>query len=203
MVKIEKLNHSSFLIKGEEKNIIIDPYNIESKSKGDIILITHPHFDHYSPQDIKRVKKKNSIIVMPPMINSKKIAGNPIKVRPWSELNIGDIWIRAIPSYNLEKNYHPKNSGWLGYVIHIDNKKIYHAGDTDLIEEMKSLGEINYAMLPVSGKYTMNAKDAAKAVKMINPELAIPMHYGELMGGINNADEFHKICSCKVKINSN
>ena len=202
MVEIEKLNHSSFLIKGKNKSIIIDPYNIKTNEKADIILITHPHFDHFSPQDIKRVKKKNSLVVMPPLHNTKKISESSVFMRPWGELKRGSTHIRGIPSYNTDKDYHPKVSGWLGYVIEIDNVRIYHAGDTDFIKEMKKLGEINYAMLPICGKYAMSAKEAARAVDIIMPEVAIPMHYGRLVGSYEEADEFCELCSCPVEMKS-
>ncbi len=201
MVNIERLNHSGFLIKSGTKNIAVDPYKIDSGFKADIILITHPHFDHYSPSDIKRIKKRGSVVLMPPMNNSKVGVCKPINLRSWSELNIGDISIKAVPSYNLDKSYHPKTNGWLGYIIYVDGERIYHAGDTDFIDEMSYLGPIDYAMLPVSGKYTMDAKEAAEAARVINPRLAIPMHYGELIGGVNCAEEFSKLCPCQVRIN--
>ncbi|MFW6014439.1 MAG: MBL fold metallo-hydrolase [Nanoarchaeota archaeon] len=200
MVEIEKLNHSGFIIRGKSKTIIIDPYNIKTTEKADIILITHPHFDHYSPRDIKRVKKKNSLVVMPSIQNNSNIGTKPTILRQWGEIRESDINIKAVPSYNTDKDFHPKVSGWFGYVIDIDNETIYHAGDTDLIKEMEKLGDITYAILPVGGKYTMNGKEAARAVDIIRPEIAIPMHYGKVIGGYEDADDFCELCSCPVEI---
>lgn len=199
MVKVSRLNHSSFLIEGT-KNIFIDPYNIKTSVKADYIFITHPHFDHCSIEDIKRVRKKDTVVVMPNMGNAKRIAKNCVKLRPWQEFSSDDIAVRAVPSYNIEKQYHPKANGWLGFVITLDGENIYHAGDTDLIEEMKFLKEITYALLPVSGNYTMDADSAASAAEIIKPKVAIPMHYGGIVGGIKDAKRFKELCSCAVDI---
>lgn len=199
MVKLTRLNHSSFLLEGT-KNIIVDPYNVKTDTKADIIFITHPHFDHCSVEDIKRVSKKNTVVVMPNMDNAGGICKSPVKLRPWQEYDLDDVYVKAVPSYNVDKQYHPRSNGWLGYVIYLDNESIYHAGDTDFIEEMKYLQEVSYALLPVSGRYTMDAESAARAAEIIKPSMAVPMHYGGLIGGIEDAERFKKLCSCSVDV---
>ncbi|MGM5481986.1 MAG: MBL fold metallo-hydrolase [Nanobdellota archaeon] len=199
MANIIRLNHSSFLIDSRIK-IFIDPYNVKTDEKADFIFITHPHFDHYSINDIKKLAKKDTVIITPNFESSRKFEQELIKLRPWQKKNFKDLEFTAIPSYNINKQYHPKTNGWLGYIIEVGGEKIYHAGDTDFIDEMKTLGKVDYALLPVSGSYTMNPSEAALATKSIKPKVAIPMHYGGIIGDSKDAQDFEKMCSCDVKI---
>lgn len=199
-IKIDRLNHSSFLIKTSDKNIFIDPYQIDSKEKADLILITHPHFDHFSSSDIKKIAKDDTVLVSPDFHMHQKLKDMSITIKPWETLSLEDIKITGVPSYNKQKHYHPKANGWLGFVIESNGKKAYHAGDTDLIDEMKEIGCVDYALLPVSGNYTMNPIEAAKAAKMLNAKTAIPMHYSDNIGKEKDALDFKKLCPCKVEL---
>lgn len=198
MTIIKHLGHSSFMIK--EKNILIyiDPYNIEQKTKADIILITHGHFDHCSQKDIEKISGSNTRIFCPPDCKHK-LSGNIEVMLPGMKKEIKKISIESVPAYNTNKSFHPKANGWLGYIINVNGIRIYHAGDTDFILEMETLGKIDYALLPVGGKYTMDAKEAANAAKKICPRIAVPMHYGSIVGDISDAELFKKLCSCRVE----
>ncbi len=202
------LGHSSFSIKSKAGKVIyIDPYNIHAVEKADIILITHPHYDHCSIVDINKIVKDGTVIVVPVACQSKITKLNhkiELKIiEAGQELSFGSMKIAAVLAYNTNKSFHPKSEGWLGYVVKIENSVIYHAGDTDLIPEMKNL--IGYgkaenefvALLPVGGTYTMNAEQASEAASIIQPNLAVPMHYGSVTGSTNDAEEFVKLCKEK------
>ena len=103
-------------------------------------------------------------------------------------------------AYNLAKQFHPKSNNWLGFVIEIAGKRIYYAGDTDATDEMKALKNIDLALLPAGGKYTMNADEAADATKQFKPKQAIPYHWGDIVGSQADADNFKKLAACKVTV---
>jgi len=205
-IEIKWLGHSGFLIKGE-KTIYIDPYQIDVNDKADLILITHSHHDHLSIEDINRIITNNTQIVIPNDCLSKlgKLS-KEIKfamLEPGMSVNIFGIDIKAVPAYNVNKHFHGKTEYWNGYVINPDGKKIYNAGDTDLIPEMGELEGIDIALLPVGGTYTMTAEEAARAAILIRPKVAIPMHFGKAVGSKEDALKFMEACeqdgvSCRV-----
>ena len=170
------LGQSGFIINIINKTITIDPYQAKGCALSDIILITHPHWDHLSIEDIDRFRKPNSIIITESQ-SAKKISGDVRIIKIGQEMIIDGIKISAVRSYNLNNDApHPKKNNWLGFIIKIDGVSIYHSGDTDLIPEMDNFS-VDIALLPVSGTYVMNAEEAIKAVRKINPKIAIPMHY--------------------------
>lgn len=206
-IKLDYLGHSGFVItNGGGKRIAIDPYSVsDNVGKADIILITHGHYDHCSIKDIEKMKKEGTIVVVSPDGQSKitKIDGVQMQIiQLGDEMTFGNVKIEAVPAYNIEKEFHPKREGWLGYLIKIENVVIYHAGDTDHIPEMSKLtghgkeGNIFIALLPVSGEYVMDALEAAAAVATIKPTIAIPMHYGAgVAGTIKDAEKFIEVCA--------
>jgi L-ascorbate metabolism protein UlaG (beta-lactamase superfamily) len=209
-IELEWLGQSGFLIKNG-KNIYIDPFKIHNTEKADIVLITHSHYDHCSLEDLQKILKDGSIIVMPADVQSKitklnfKVAMQIME--PGDSIDLNGLKIDAIPAYNIKKPYHSKLEGWLGYVLKFDNAIIYHAGDTDLIPEMEKLtgyskkGNEFVALLPVGGEYTMNADEAALAAKKIKATITIPMHFGSIIGDKNDADKFCQLAdsvSCKI-----
>lgn len=203
-IELKWLGHSGFLIKNH-KTIYIDPYNIRKDSeKADIILITHSHYDHCSVADIKGIIKEGTRILLTADCQSKMTRFDiPIDmqiVEPNQELSFGEIKISTIFSYNLDKTFHQKSEGWIGFLVKINGVIIYHAGDTDFIPEMQKLtgykqpGKEFIALLPIGGRFTMNVEEAVEAAKLIQPSVAIPIHYGSIIGTKEDAEEFVRLC---------
>jgi L-ascorbate metabolism protein UlaG (beta-lactamase superfamily) len=190
------LGHSSFLITGEKK-VYIDPFSLPKgvMPKANIILITHPHYDHFSMEDLKEIVTKDTVIIGPKEIQAHLKDLKQCKfmqIMPDKELTVGDINIHAVPAYNLNNSHHKKESGWVGYIVQIEDLKYYFAGDTDRIPEMKKIGSVDIAMLPVSGIYTMDYQNAILAAEDISPKIVIPMHYGSIIGSKLDAEKFVK-----------
>jgi len=207
-VKISWLGHDSFRI-SNGKTIIIDPFKIRAiPDKADILLVSHEHFDHLSLDDIKKVSSDKTTIVTI-LAAKKELSSMKVKevkaVKPGDKVAFGDITIEVVPAYNLNKfrepgkPFHPKEDGKVGFILSINGVRVYHAGDTDPIPEMKSF-KTDVALLPVSGTYVMTPEEAAEATRMIKPKLAIPMHYGAIVGSENDAEKFKQLAACPVQI---
>ncbi|MBW2109483.1 MAG: MBL fold metallo-hydrolase [Deltaproteobacteria bacterium] len=187
---ISWLGHDGFLIKGGGKAIVIDPFKIKACEPADLILISHEHYDHCSAEDVKKVQKDTTVIVTE-ADSAKKLSGDIKVVKPGDTITAAGIPVEAVPAYNINKDFHPKRNGWLGFVITLDGVRIYHAGDTDLIPEMESL-QVDIALLPVSGTYVMTAEEAVEAARKIGPKVVIPMHYGAIVGTAQDALRFEE-----------
>ena len=207
-VKISWLGHDSFRIKNG-KTIIIDPFKIRPiPDKADILLVSHEHFDHLSLDDIKKVSSDKTTIVTIPAVK-KELSSMKVKevkaVKPGDKVSLGDITVEVVPAYNLNKfrepgkSFHPKEDGKVGFILSIGGVRVYHAGDTDPIPEMRGF-KIDVALLPVSGTYVMTPEEAAEATRMIKPKLAIPMHYGAIVGSEVDAEKFKQLAACPVQI---
>lgn len=202
---IEVLTHSSIRI-NKSKVIYIDPYNIDKDYKdADIVFITHSHYDHYSEKDIDKVKKEDTIYVgsedVAQFLLNKNIKKDKIiTVNPLdnSIKNVGDIYFEAIPAYNVNKKFHPKENGGVGYLITVNNVKYYIAGDTDITEENKKV-KCDVAFIPVGGTYTMTSEEAIKLVNIIKPKIAVPIHYGSVVGTKEDAINFVKSLNNEIK----
>ncbi|MBS3065450.1 MBL fold metallo-hydrolase [Candidatus Pacearchaeota archaeon] len=205
-IKILYLGHSGFLINNEKK-IAIDPYNVSDGAlaeKADLILITHSHYDHCSIKDIQKLSKKGTIIVVSADAQSKISHVEDVEmqiIEVGDELSFWGVKISAVPAYNVDKEFHPKSEGWMGYIIKMGNVVVYHAGDSDKIPEMSKLsgygkdGNKFVALLPVSGTYVMTAEEAAEVASLISPNVVIPMHYGAgVAGTLEDAQRFVKLC---------
>lgn len=210
-VRLDFLGHSGFLVQfgsnGNAKRIAIDPYNVsENVGKVDFILITHSHYDHCSIKDIDKMRKEGTVVICPPDVQSKitRIEGLAMElIEAGEELSLGKLKIEALSAYNTHegRHFHTKKDGWVGYLIKIDEVIIYHSGDSDKTNEMEKLsgygkdGNEFVALLPVSGQFVMDADEALEAVKILNPDIVIPMHYGAgVAGTIEDAHRFVEIC---------
>jgi len=195
--KIHWLGHDGFRI-DTEKIIYFDPYQIETGPQADLILISHDHFDHCSPEDVAKIQGPETIIVTE-KDSAEKLTGDVRIIKPGETVNLDGIKILGVPSYNTDKDFHPRKNGWLGFLVEVSGIKIYHAGDTDYILEMKDLN-VDIALLPVSGTYVMTAEQAVKAALTIEPGLAIPMHYGTIVGDDQDAFTFKNTLEGKVDV---
>ncbi|MCM8778992.1 MAG: MBL fold metallo-hydrolase [Candidatus Omnitrophica bacterium] len=199
MEKIHWLGHAGFFIDAPSAEIYIDPYQIRKiYPQADIVLVTHDHFDHLSLEDIKKIAKTDTIIVGPVAIKGRIDYTTQI-LNPGEKINLKDVVIEGVSAYNLRKSFHPKDNGYLGFVITVEKKRIYHAGDTDFIPEMRNI-KADIVLLPVGGTYTMDAQEAAEAANAINPQIAIPMHWGSIVGSRKDAEEFKRLCKNEVRI---
>lgn len=200
---VQVICHSSILIK-KQKTIYIDPFKIKlNTNDADIIFITHNHYDHYSEEDIKKVKNRDSIIVVPTDLEENAInigfeRENIILVEPNKKYNIAQIKSKTIASYNIGKKFHPKENNWVGYVIEIDGISYYIPGDTDITPENRKI-KCDVAFVPVGGTYTMNSEEAAELVNEIKPKIAVPIHYGEVVGRKEDAIDFVKRVNKDIK----
>ena len=185
--KMTWLGHDCFRIEAE-KTIYFDAFEISSGPQADIILITHDHYDHCSPDDVAKIQGPNTVIVTE-KDSAKKLSGDVRVVKAGDSIDITGLVVHAVPSYNIDKDFHPKKNGWLGYIIDVEGIKLYHAGDTDFIPEMSDI-TVDIALLPVSGTYVMTADEAVRAALVIKPRVAIPMHYGSIVGDEHDAVRF-------------
>lgn len=200
--------HAGFKINYENMKIYIDPYKLSKKHESvfdaDIVLITHNHFDHLSIEDLKNIVNETTIIVSAQEclsqlknLNVKESTG----IDPRDSVKVNNLKIETVPAYNLDKEFHPKNDKKIGFIVEFGNDRLYHVGDSDMIPEMKDTNS-TIALVPVSGTYVMTAEEASKAInELINPKIAIPMHYGTIVGNKEDAIRFSELVTvCKTEI---
>ena len=202
---IEVLCHSSIRI-NKEKTIYFDPFKIDKNyNDADIIFITHDHYDHYSEDDIDKVIKQDTIIVAPEELLTKLLRKGYkkdfiITIEPEETDMVDGIRFETIPAYNENKQFHPKDNGWVGYIIELNGIRYYIAGDTDVTEENKKV-KCDVAFVPVGGTYTMDFKEAASLINEIKPKIAVPIHYGSIVGTKQDATDFVKLVHPEIKCN--
>lgn len=200
---IEVLIHSSIKI-NKGKVIYIDPYKIDKEyNDADFIFITHSHYDHFSEKDIIKVIKNNTTVIIPEELMKKVLKlgvsqENIIPVEPNECEIFEDIKFETIPAYNINKPFHKKENGWVGYIIELKGIRYYIAGDTDITEENQKV-QCDVAFVPVAGTYTMDCKEAAKLVNTIKPKVAIPIHYGDIVGTVGDAKKFIKLLDDDIR----
>lgn len=181
--------HASFLYAGSVK-IYFDPWEIDdSYGKADIILVSHAHYDHFSPETIEILSTPETLVVAPHDVAQKLQNIKTKPLRPGETFDIAGAIIQGVPAYNVNKPFHVKENNWLGYVVSVDEKRFYHAGDTDYIKEMKDI-KTDIALLPIGGIYTMNVNEAVGAAQDIGARLSIPMHYGFIVGKEQDGKDF-------------
>lgn len=200
---IEVLYHSSIRI-SKNKVIYIDPFKIDKNyNDADIVFITHDHFDHYSEEDIDKVINENTTIIIPEELLTKILRkginkNTVITVESNKEYMVQGIKFETIPAYNTNKTFHPKENDWVGYIITLDGIRYYIAGDTDITEENRKV-KCDVAFVPVGGTYTMNSKEAAQLINEIQPKIAVPIHYGSVVGTKQDATDFIKLLHPSIK----
>ncbi|HEY6289945.1 MAG TPA: MBL fold metallo-hydrolase [Terriglobia bacterium] len=205
---ITRIAHDAFRVAGS-KVIYVDPFKVMKGDEADIVLISHEHFDHLSLEDLNKVSFPGTTIVASPLC---KEGLKSVKVKevhyldPGGKRTVGKVEIDGYPAYNLDKGpepgkrFHPPGEKRLGFLIKMDGTTVYHAGDADFIPEMKSI-KCDVALLPVSGTYVMTAEEAAEAAAAINPKIAVPMHYGAIVGSEADAQRFKSLVkNCQVEI---
>jgi len=205
---IEWLGHSGFRIDAKGATIYIDPYRISGGPPADVILVTHGHYDHYSPQDIERIRTDNTWLVAPAAV-AELAGGRVASIAPGElvELEpVAGVEVAALAAYNTSKRdaegrlFHPREAGCVGFELNVRGERLYHAGDTDVIPEMDAVVGVDVALLPVSGTYVMTAGEAAEAARRIQPAAAIPMHWGQYIGTREDAEEFAERAPVEVRI---
>ncbi len=201
---IEVFCQNSIRIESEAGRIYVDPFQMkEAPGDAAFVLITHDHYDHFSPEDIEKVAGRDTVLIVPEKMEkkAKKEAGSFGRietVRPGEKKEINGLSFETVASYNLMKPFHPKSAGWVGYIVNAGGKRIYIAGDTDAVQEAREV-KCDIALVPVGGTYTMDAKKAAELVNEMKPEVAIPVHYGSVAGKPEDGKAFAEMVKEPVK----
>ena len=206
---LDWLGHSGFRIRAGKAHVYIDPYRVpEDSPPADLILITHGHYDHFSPQDVERLSTKRTWLVGPAAV-AERVSGQVHSIAPGELLEdelVRGVHVAAVAAYNTSKRdadgkvFHPRDAGWVGYELNLWGERLYHSGDTDVIPEMDRLTGVDVALLPVSGIYVMTAQEAAEAARRIQPRVAVPMHWGEHIGTEADARAFADTAPVEVRI---
>ncbi len=202
---IHWLGHDSFRLDGSV-TVYIDPWKLPAgQPAAGLILVTHDHFDHLSLPDVDEVAGPGTVLVGPASVTSQVTGVATVTLAPGESTEVGGVLVLAVSAYNLDKfrapghPYHPREAGGVGYVIALDGVRYYHAGDTDALPEMADI-HCEVALLPVGGKFTMTAEEAAEACELIDADVAVPMHYGEVIGDVRDAERFRDHCRIPVTI---
>jgi L-ascorbate metabolism protein UlaG (beta-lactamase superfamily) len=205
---LEWLGHAGFRLKVGQAAVYIDPYRVGDGPPGDLILITHGHYDHFSPRDVERLSHDRTILIGPPAV-AERASGRVLSMGPGQLVDdelVRGVEIATVAAYNTSKRgpdgnvFHPREAGGLGYDLNVRGERLYHSGDTDVIPEMDSVTGVDVALLPVSGTYVMTAGEAAEAARRIQPRVAVPMHWGEHIGTRSDAEAFAQLAPVEVEI---
>ena len=202
---ITVFKHNSIKITTDVGAVYIDPFQIDEESHdAAFILITHDHYDHFSAKDIRKVAGKETVLVVPDSMEEKtgevaEFVSRIETVTPGAAFNVNGLAFETVPMYNILKPFHLKKAGWVGYIITVNGQRIYIAGDIDLIKEARAV-KCDVALVPVGGFYTLDAAKAAKLVNEIKPSVAIPVHYGNLVGSAKDAEKFAELVKEQIKV---
>jgi L-ascorbate metabolism protein UlaG (beta-lactamase superfamily) len=205
---IEWLGHAGFRLRVGRATVYIDPYRVDDGPPADLILITHGHYDHFSPRDIEQLGHERTILVGPPAV-AERVSGQVISVAPGRLIEdelVRGLEVATVAAYNTSKRdqdgnvFHPREAGWVGYELNVRGERLYHSGDTDVIPEMDTVTGVDVALLPVSGVYVMTAQEAAEAARRIQPRVAVPMHWGSHIGTEHDARTFAAKAPVEVQI---
>lgn len=201
--------HDAFKIIGGGAVVYLDPWQLPAGAEpANIVLVSHDHFDHCASDDVARVANTGTAVLAAAACIEKLsgVAGTVRAVQPGERIELGGVIVETVPAYNIDKfrepgkPFHPKESGYVGFIVTLEGKRYYHTGDSDFVPEMKTLGAIDVAFLPVSGTYVMTAEEAAAAAQAIRPAVAVPMHYGSIVGTAEDAARFKGLANVPVEI---
>lgn len=196
---LDWLGHDCFRLRAAGQIVYFDPFQLSGDlPPADLILVSHTHYDHFSPDDIKKIRQESTLIITVPEA-AAKLSGNVKTMQPGQSVTSGPFTIEAVRAYNTNKKFHPQANNWLGFIVAVEGVRIYHAGDTDHIPEMANY-QADIALLPVSGTYVMTADEAAQAALEINPKVAVPMHFGSIVGEQSDAERFAAKLVNKIKV---
>ena len=194
-IEVQWIGHASFLIADGTISVAIDPWKTPAGTGPvDFVLVSHSHFDHYSVEDVAAVSGPDTV-----MCGSADIPG-AVALTPGETRDFDGFAVTGVPAYNVGKHFHPRENGWLGFVLELGGKRVYYAGDTDRIPEMRQLEAIDLALLPTGGTYTMDAAEAGRAAADIGCGLAVPYHWGDIVGSSADAERFLKLCPGRASI---
>jgi L-ascorbate metabolism protein UlaG (beta-lactamase superfamily) len=202
---IHWLGHDTFRLDGSA-TVYIDPWKLPAgQPRADVILVTHEHFDHLSLPDIEAIATPDTVVVGPASVTAQVGEFETVTVAAGDTVEVRGVQVHAVPAYNVDKfkspgqPYHPRDDGYVGYVVALDGVRYYHAGDTDAIPEMRQV-HTDVALLPVGGTYTMTCDEACRACDMIDAQAAVPMHYADIVGSDDDAVRFRENCTIPVTI---
>lgn len=191
--------HSSIRI-ASDRIIYFDPFQIEEETHdADIIFITHDHYDHFSVEDIRKIEKEDTVYVIPDCMYNLLGGENVVVIQPKEKAIVEGLDVYAVPSYNVNKKFHPLEKGYVGYLVRIEDKAVYVAGDCDVNEDNLKI-RCDIALVPVGGKYTMDCEQAARLINTIRPALAIPTHYGSITGSKEDGETFRKLIDPGIEV---
>ena len=197
--EITWLGHASFRLAGQVGVVYIDPWKLSGEPHdADVVFISHPHYDHYSPEDIAKASTDATQIIAPDGTVAGAAADSVLS--PGDSRRLGDLTVHAVPAYNPVQEFHPRTNNWLGAVLAMGQANVYYAGDTELIDEMSGLGPVDIALLPVGGMYTMDVDQAVAACERIGCKVAIPYHWGDIVGSHDDAVAFEASAPCDVHV---
>ena len=195
-MKIEVIHHASIRLE-DEKIIYFDPYDIkEEKHDADYIFITHDHYDHYDEDAIKKVKNNQTKIIVPECLKEKE---HDLVVEPDKDYQLDNLFFQTISSYNINKNYHPKEKKYIGYNLLLNNTYYYIMGDTNRTPEADKV-KTDICFVPIGGTFTMDTNEAADYINDLNPKEVIPIHYGKIVGDISLGEEFKEKIKDNIKV---
>jgi L-ascorbate metabolism protein UlaG (beta-lactamase superfamily) len=203
------LGHASFRIEVRGATIYIDPYRVSADApEADVILVTHGHYDHFSPQDVERLSGDSTWLIAPPAV-AERATGRVASIAPGQVIELDHLHgidVAAVAAYNTSKRdsdgnvFHPRAAGWVGFDLNVRGERLYHSGDTDVIPEMDTVAGVDVALLPVTGTYVMTAAEAAEAARRIQPGVAVPMSWGSHLGSRADAEDFAARAPVGVRI---
>jgi L-ascorbate metabolism protein UlaG (beta-lactamase superfamily) len=203
------LGHAGFRIEAPGATVYIDPYRVPAGApKADLILVTHGHYDHFSPQDVERLSHDDTWLIAPAPV-AERTAGRVASIAPGEGIEVEHLHgvdVAAVAAYNTSKRdsdgraFHPREAGWVGFDLGIRGERLYHSGDTDVIPEMDAVVGVDVALLPVSGTYVMTVPEAVEAARRIQPRVAVPMHWGSHLGARSDAEAFAELAPVEVRI---